>query len=72
MKQGDMLRMANQIAANLKALGPQASTAVAEHIHDFWDPRMRQSLLEHVGKGGAGLDALVLDAVRELQARAEA
>lgn len=66
MKQGDMLRMANQIAANLKALGPQAPAAVADHIRDFWDPRMRAALRAHVAAGGEGLHALVLDAVRLL------
>lgn len=72
MKQGDLLRMANQIAVNLEVLGPQATAAVAEHIRDFWDPRMRQSLLDHARQGGEGLHALVLDAIKELRTPTEA
>lgn len=67
MKTADMLRMANQIAVNLQVMGPDAPSAVAAHIRDFWDPRMRASLLAHVRAGGEGLHPLVLKAVEELQ-----
>jgi formate dehydrogenase subunit delta len=45
----DVLRlrqMADQIARNLAARGEDAAVAaMAEHIVQFWDPRMRAALL---------------------------
>ena len=39
--------MANQIARNLAALGEEAAIAeTAQHIRDFWDPRMKQAILQ--------------------------
>lgn len=38
--------MANQIVRNFAALGDDhAAEATAEHIKDYWDPRMRATLL---------------------------
>ena len=38
--------MANQIARNLAAQGEDAAiTATAQHIRDFWDPRMKAAIL---------------------------
>lgn len=39
-----LVRMANQIAANL-AHEPDPAAATAEHIRSFWAPRMRQMIL---------------------------
>ncbi|MEJ6008387.1 formate dehydrogenase subunit delta [Novosphingobium aquae] len=37
--------MANQIVRNFAALGEDhAAEATAEHIKDYWDPRMRAAL----------------------------
>jgi len=68
MQQHDKLvMMANQIA---KAFEPQgearAVPQIAKHIQDFWDPRMRRGILEHLSSGGAGLDPLALAALRKL------
>lgn len=42
-----LVMMANQIARNLAARGEEvAVAAVAEHIRDFWDPRMIKALHE--------------------------
>lgn len=43
----DHLRyMANQIARNLAAQGEEAAiAATAQHIRDFWDPRMKMAIL---------------------------
>ena len=42
-----LVRMANQIAANLAAHGEaQAVAETAEHIARYWDPRMRAALRE--------------------------
>ncbi len=38
--------MANQIARNLAAGGEDAAiSATAQHITDFWDPRMKAAIL---------------------------
>jgi formate dehydrogenase subunit delta len=43
----NLVRMANQIAANLAAHGAEAAAAeTAEHIARYWDPRMRAALRE--------------------------
>lgn len=41
-----IVRMANQIAANLAARGhDEAVRETAVHIRQFWDPRMRAALM---------------------------
>lgn len=57
-----LLRMANQIAANL-AHEPDPAAATAQHIRDFWDPRMRAQILaapaEHLSPAAkAAIDSL--------------
>ena len=62
-----MIRMANQIAAFFKTQ-PKIDQAqgVADHISDFWEPRMKAKLVAYVTDGGAGLDDLVIEASRRL------
>lgn len=63
MSPDKMIRMANQIATFFKTQpGEDAPAKVAAHISDFWEPRMRAQLHDHVATGGAGLDALVIAA----------
>jgi formate dehydrogenase subunit delta len=39
--------MANQIARNLAAQGEKAAiAATAQHIRDFWDPRIKAAILD--------------------------
>lgn len=58
-----MLTMANQIAGFFRSFPhEEAVEGVAAHIRQFWDPRMRRKLFDHVAAGGEGLDALVLEA----------
>lgn len=67
MKQADMVRMANQIATYFQSCDrDEAVGEVANHIRSFWEPRMRSALHAHVAAGGAGLDVLVVEAVRRL------
>jgi len=41
-----LIRMANDIARNLAAQGEaQAIAATADHIRDFWDPRMKAAIM---------------------------
>jgi len=40
-----LIRMANDIARNLAAQGEdRAVAAMAQHITDFWDPRMKAAI----------------------------
>jgi formate dehydrogenase subunit delta len=56
--------MANQIATFFKTQpGDDQARRIAAHINDFWEPRMRRHLADHVAQGGAGLDPLVIAAM---------
>lgn len=57
--------MANQIARNFAVQGDAvASAATAQHLRDFWDPRMRAAIL--VGDK-SGLSVIAKAAVEELK-----
>jgi formate dehydrogenase subunit delta len=57
----DMIRMANQIASFFNGSGPEVAVKdAAEHINKFWDPRMRTALIQHLARGGDGLDPTIL------------
>lgn len=58
-----MITMANQIATFF-ATQPDQDRAerAANHINDFWEPRMRLQLLAHLRNGGAGLHELIKSA----------
>ncbi|MBV0914004.1 formate dehydrogenase subunit delta [Anianabacter salinae] len=65
MSPDKMVRMANQIATFFKTQpNVDAPEKVGDHIRDFWEPRMRQQLAEHVAQGGDGLDSVVIRAVK--------
>ena len=54
MSERELIRMANQIAANFHPYPhDEAVAAVADHIRAFWDPRMRAGLAALLGKGEA-------------------
>ena len=56
--------MANQIAKNLAAQGEaQAIELAAQHIKDYWDPRMKSAML---GGDRSGLDPIAKAAVAKL------
>ncbi|SFJ07643.1 formate dehydrogenase subunit delta [Albimonas pacifica] len=59
MKTDELVTMANQIAAYFRAYPEdEAVEGVADHIRQFWDPRMRDGLRGHLAAGGEGLDGL--------------
>ncbi|KAA0683871.1 formate dehydrogenase subunit delta [Roseomonas genomospecies 6] len=64
----ELIRMANQIAGYFQSY-PQdeAVTETAGHIRAFWEPRMRQRLLDHTAAGGEGLHEIVTQAVERLR-----
>jgi formate dehydrogenase subunit delta len=69
MSDADLVRMANQIAANTAHLPPQqAAAAVANHLRMFWAPAMRTDLTHLVLELPEELDPLVLAAVEQLHA----
>ncbi len=55
MSVADLVRMANDIGRFFEAEPDRsvAVAAIASHLRRFWDPRMRQRLLEHVRTRGA-------------------
>ena len=59
-----LIRMANDIARNLAVQGDDAAiAATAQHIRDFWDPRMKAAIL---ASDGAGLCPIAAAAVARL------
>lgn len=59
-----LYQMANQIARNLAMQGEaQAVEATAQHLKDFWDPRMKAAIL---ASDRAGLDPIAREAVERL------
>lgn len=62
-----LIRMANQIAANVEHRSEaEATTLIATHLNSFWAPSMRADLLAFAATGGAGLDDLVLHALPQI------
>ncbi len=56
--------MANQIAKFMESKPhDEGVTSLADHINDFWEPRMRTQFFALIDAGGAGLRPLVLEAV---------
>lgn len=66
-----LLRMANDIAANLAALpADEAREAMLVHLQRFWEPRMRLAIVAHLHAGGGdALAPLARAAVAELARR---
>jgi formate dehydrogenase subunit delta len=59
MQPEKLVVMANQIARFFAAQGEaRAVPQIADHIRQFWDPRMRRVIAAHIADGGAGLDPL--------------
>lgn len=58
-----LVRMANQIA-DYFSLYPKAEAieGITMHVHNQWDPRMRNKMKAIVDKGGEGLSPLFLEA----------
>ncbi|MBF4769736.1 formate dehydrogenase subunit delta [Nocardioides agariphilus] len=63
------VRMGNQIAQQFANLPPaEAAAAIARHIENFWEPRMRHTLEALVAAGDDSLEPLLVDAVGRLVA----
>lgn len=66
-----LIHMANQIAKFFAHHGDdKAVAAIADHLSQFWDPRMRRQMVALVAAGTAdGLDDRALRAVQNLASR---
>jgi formate dehydrogenase subunit delta len=63
-----LVYMANQIAREFAAQHPdEAAQATYDHLWHFWDPRMRQLIIEHLDAGGEGLNEVAHLAVEKLK-----
>jgi formate dehydrogenase subunit delta len=61
------VRLANDVAAQFGHQPREvAAAAVAVHLRDFWEPRMKTALLAHVAGGGDGLDPVAVRAAELL------
>ena len=61
-----LVKMANQIGAFFEAMPDHAEAVhgIADHLHKFWDPRMRRELLAHVDTHGSDrLSPIVAEAL---------
>ncbi len=66
MQSSDLIRMANQIAAYFESYPKQeAIDGISMHIHNFWEPRMRNDLKAFLDKGSEGFSPLFLEAMAE-------
>ena len=68
MKSDKLVMMANQIGTFFESQGPgQAVSGTADHIKQFWDPRMREAIFRHLDAGGEGLKPDVRAAIETLR-----
>jgi formate dehydrogenase subunit delta len=67
MSPDKLVMMANQIGTFFASQGGEKVTAgIADHIKQFWDPRMRAAIFAYVREGGQGLRPDVRIAVETL------
>ena len=60
--------MANNIGTFFKAEPDRdlAVAGIAQHLKNFWEPRMRRQIIDYVEQGGSELMDIVAEAVRQL------
>jgi formate dehydrogenase subunit delta len=64
MSPDKLVYMANQIGKFFAGKGEdQAVAGIANHLRKYWDPRMRSTIVDHLDRGGQGLEPLVRQAV---------
>ncbi|MEQ8964456.1 MAG: formate dehydrogenase subunit delta [Azospirillaceae bacterium] len=67
MQADRLVTMANQIAGFFAAYPEErAIAATADHMRQFWDPRMRAELARIAGGADSGLSPVALAAARRL------
>ena len=66
-KSAKLVRMANQIAGFFASFPEKEAVAnTAQHLRNFWEPRMRDEISHYVDHGGDGLHPIALEAVKHL------
>lgn len=63
----NLVRMANRIGQFFEAMphAQEAQQGIAQHLHKFWEPRMRKALLDHLDHhDGEGLRPAVKAAIQ--------
>ncbi|GAB4070074.1 formate dehydrogenase subunit delta [Ancylobacter sonchi] len=62
-----LIYMANQIGAFFATQKhDRAVVGIAKHVKDFWEPRMRAKIEDHISEGGEGLTPLVVESLKTL------
>jgi formate dehydrogenase subunit delta len=69
MERHKLVKMANEIGGFFAQFPDhkEGVTAVAAHLKNFWEPRMRREIIAYVREGGSELDPIVRDAVLSLE-----
>jgi len=63
-----LVYMANQIATFFHSQPKsEAAAAVADHINQFWEPRMRLQFFEILEQNDHGFDPLVIEAAKQIR-----
>ena len=66
--QARLITMANQIARNFEALGPDhAVAATADHLVKFWDPRMKAQIVALAASDTESFEPITALAVAQLR-----
>src|SRR5437868_3427781 len=64
MKSADLNRMANQIAEFFRPYPKsEALHGIAKHVHNTWNPRMRDTMKVIIEAGEEGLEPLFVEAM---------
>ena len=66
MKSAELIRMANQITCFFEVYPKsEALDGIAKHVHNSWEPRMRNAMKAVIEAGGEGLQPLFIEAMRD-------
>jgi len=68
MDNSNLIKMANNIGAFFKSEPDRelAIQGVAQHIRNFWEPRMRKQITDYINAGGDELMDIVSEAIKKL------
>ncbi len=62
-----LIVMANQIADFFAPYPPvRRAEGIRNHLRTYWDPRMRQDLIDYIAAGGEGLNPTIVEGARLL------
>lgn len=65
-----LVYMANQIGKFFESQrAHEVVPGIANHIKNFWDPRMRKAIFAYMEAGGEGIDPPVREALEKLRQR---